>query len=173
MTEICRQGKWGKRFRLPTLPDGRGSDWDGRVSEFGMRLDWIARLAYYVPKEYTLLEQREPKSYLPLTTVEFEILLTLAAGARHGYAIMQEVAARSEGALVLRPGTLYRAIGRLLDDRLIEETSAPSGDQSTDERRRYYCTTPLGERISCLEAHRLARQVSAARTRKLLGGVRA
>lgn len=118
------------------------------------------------------MEQREPKSFLPLTTVEFEILLTLAAGTCHGYAIMQEVEARSEGALVLRPGTMYRAIGRLLNDRLIEETAAPPGAGSTDERRRYYCTTSLGDQISALEARRLARQVSAARARKLLGGVR-
>jgi len=111
---------------------------------------------------------REPGSFLPLTTMEFEILLSLAANALHGYAIMQEVESRSQGALVLRPGTLYRALGRLLDDGLVEEQDPPRGD--SDERRRYYRLTLLGRQVSSLEARRLARQVSVARARKLLEG---
>ena len=110
---------------------------------------------------------RDPISFLPLTTVEFEILLSLAGEGRHGYAIMQDVEARSAGSLTLRPGTLYRAISRLLTDRLIEERDAPA---DTDERRRYYRLTPLGNEVSALEARRLARQVRTARARKLLQG---
>lgn len=115
----------------------------------------------------------EHSSFLPLTAVEFEILLTLAAGTRHGYAIIQEVEQRSEGAVVLRPGTLYRAISRLLDNGLVEEAEAPELTDSTDPRRRYYRMTLLGERVSTLEARRLARQVNVARARKLLGGSKA
>ena len=112
---------------------------------------------------------RDPSSFLPLTTVEFEILLSLAAANRHGYAIMQEVEARSEGALILRPGTLYRAISRLLDDGLIAELNdAPA--PGSDERRRYYRLNPLGRKVLSLEARRLARQVSVARARRLLRG---
>ena len=105
-----------------------------------------------------------------MTTVEFEILLSLAGEGPHGYAIMQDVESRSAGALVLRPSTLYRAISRLLSDRLIEERDAPPGADSEDERRRYYRLTPLGHEISALKARRLARQVRTARARKLLQG---
>ena len=115
-----------------------------------------------------LVGNRDPLSFLPLTTVEFEILLSLAGEGRHGYAIMQDVEARSAGSLTLRPGTLYRAISRLLTDRLIEERDAPADADSTDERRRYYRLTSLGQDVASLEARRLARQVGTARARKLL-----
>jgi len=115
-------------------------------------------------------KNRDLLSFLPLTTVEFEILLSVAGKGRHGYAIMQDVETRSAGALSLLPGTLYRAIGRLLADRLIEECDAPPGADSSDERRRYYRLTPLGREVSELEARRLARQVRTARARKLLRG---
>jgi len=113
---------------------------------------------------------RDPLTFLPLTTVEFEILLSVAGEGRHGYAIMQDVEARSAGALSLLPGTLYRAIGRLLANRLVEECDAPPGTDSVDERRRYYGLTTLGHEVSALEARRLARQVRTARARKLLRG---
>jgi DNA-binding PadR family transcriptional regulator len=113
---------------------------------------------------------RDPLSFLPLTTVEFEILLSAVGEGRHGYAIMQDVEARSAGTLSLLPGTLYRAIGRLLADGLIEERDVPPGAESTDERRRYYRLTALGQEVSELEARRLARQVKTARARRLLRG---
>jgi DNA-binding PadR family transcriptional regulator len=108
----------------------------------------------------------------PLTPMEFEILLSLADGDRHGYAILQDIAARSDGAVVARPGTLYRAVSRLLQTGLIEEVdAAPRSKRSgnhVDERRRYYSLTPDGRRVAEAEAQRLARQVRAARSRKLL-----
>jgi DNA-binding PadR family transcriptional regulator len=113
---------------------------------------------------------RDPLSFLPLTTVELEILLSVAGDGRHGSAIMQDVEARSAGSLVLRPGTLYRAISRLLADGLIAERDAPADADSTDERRRYYRLTPLGYEVSALEARRLARQVRTVRVRRLLQG---
>jgi DNA-binding PadR family transcriptional regulator len=104
--------------------------------------------------------------------MEFEILLSLAGGDRHGYAILQDIAARSDGAVVARPGTLYRAVSRLLQTGLIDEVeTAPRSKRaggSVDERRRYYSLTAAGRRVAEAEAQRLARQVRAARTRKLL-----
>ncbi len=110
--------------------------------------------------------------HLPLTPVAFEILLALADGEQHGYRIMQEVDARSKGRVTLHPGTLYRALARLLDSGLIEELDErPS--RGDDERRRYYRLTPLGIAVARAEADRLASQVASARTRRLLKGARA
>jgi DNA-binding PadR family transcriptional regulator len=101
--------------------------------------------------------------FLPLTPVVLEIALALAAGERHGYEIMQDVERRTDGQISLHPGTLYRALGRLLDQGLIEELDErPAGGQD-DERRRYYRLTPLGHAVARAEVERLASQVSAAR----------
>jgi DNA-binding PadR family transcriptional regulator len=101
--------------------------------------------------------------------MEFEIILSLADGDGHGYAIMQEVAERTGGAVTIRPGTLYRAISRLLESGLVAEVDAPARARGADdERRRYYSLTTLGRRVAGVEARRLARQVSTARARKLL-----
>ena len=100
---------------------------------------------------------------LPLTPVVLEIALALASGERHGYQIMQEVERRTDGQIALHPGTLYRALGRLLDQGLIEDLDErPAGD-GDDERRRYYRLTPLGHAAARAEVERLASQVSAAR----------
>lgn len=108
------------------------------------------------------------RPHLPLTSVAFEILLALADGERHGYGIMQEVEDRTDGAVRLRPGTLYRAIGRLLDVGLLEETEERPDPELDDERRRYYRLTDLGRRVAVAEAERLARAVRTARSKKLL-----
>jgi DNA-binding PadR family transcriptional regulator len=100
--------------------------------------------------------------FLPLTPVVFEIALALAAGERHGYEIMQDVERRTDGAIVLHPGTLYRALGRLLDQGLIEELDERPAAED-DERRRYYRLTALGHGVARAEVERLASQVSAAR----------
>jgi DNA-binding PadR family transcriptional regulator len=111
----------------------------------------------------------KPESILPLTTVAFEILLTLADGDAHGYHIMQAVEDRSDGAIVLHPGTLYRALARLMDEGLIAELPAPPRQAaSEDERRRYYTMTKFGRAVAEAEAARLARQVTHARARRLL-----
>ena len=110
--------------------------------------------------------------HTPLTPVAFEILLALADGERHGYFIMQEVERRSDGRLSLHPGTLYRALNRLLGERLIDEVAGPpaaSPDEPHDSRRRYYRLTDQGRDAAREEAARLASQVSAARMKNLLG----
>ena len=99
--------------------------------------------------------------FLPLTPVVLEIAMALAAGERHGYDIMQDVERRTDGRIVLHPGTLYRALARLLDQGLIEELDERRGDD--DERRRYYRLTALGRTVAGAEVDRLAAQVAAAR----------
>ncbi|HTE45838.1 MAG TPA: PadR family transcriptional regulator [Gemmatimonadaceae bacterium] len=108
----------------------------------------------------------------PLRPIEFEILLTLADGERHGYAIIQEVEARSDGEMRLETGTLYRALRRLVADGYAKPAArrSPSdaSDAHDDERRRYYAITPAGRQVAAAEAARLARLVAAARSAKLL-----
>ena len=77
------------------------------------------------------MDRFRAETYLPLTPVAFEVLLALADGARHGYSILQEVEARSGGAVSLHAGTLYRALARLLEQQLIEELDAPIGPTRT------------------------------------------
>ena len=108
--------------------------------------------------------------FLPLTPVVFEIALALAAGERHGYEIMQDVERRTNGQIVLHPGTLYRALGRLLDQGFIEELDERPSPED-DERRRYYRLTSLGHAVARAEVERLAGQVAAAR--RLFRGGRA
>lgn len=108
----------------------------------------------------------DPDEHLPLTPVVFEILISLAGEERHGYAILRDVEERTEGRLRLHAGTLYRALGRLVDDGLLEETEGPA--EGEDERRRYYRLTAPGRRVAGAEAARLERQVRSARARDLL-----
>jgi DNA-binding PadR family transcriptional regulator len=105
---------------------------------------------------------------MALRTVEFHVLLALAAEERHGYGILQEVAALTEGGLQLEPGTLYRALHRMLKDGWVIESSRRPAADLDDERRRYYRLTPLGRRIASAEAERLLRLVTVARANRLL-----
>jgi DNA-binding PadR family transcriptional regulator len=109
-----------------------------------------------------------PDRFLPLRPIEFEILLTLAGGERHGYAILQETEQRSGGTLHLETGTMYRALHRLVHDGLARPCDRrPTGD-GEDERRRYYAITALGRRVAVAEAQRLERLVVAARAARLI-----
>src|SRR5580692_67069 len=111
-----------------------------------------------------------PQDLLPLTPAVFHILLALSEGERHGYAIMQEVAADTGGSLQLGPGTLYGCLKRMLAARLVEESDERPDPDIDDERRRYYRITDFGARTVRAEAERLATAVSAARARRLLSG---
>ena len=99
----------------------------------------------------------------------FHILLALADGELHGYAIMKGVAARSEGTVRLGPGTLYTALKRLLEAGLVEEGGERPDRERDDERRRYYRLTHLGLLVARAEARRLDALVRAARRKKLIG----
>lgn len=114
---------------------------------------------------------RAPDSFLPLRPVEFEILLVLADGDHHGYAIIQQTEARTEGKLRLETGTLYRALRRLAAHGLVERSSKQPAPDLDDERRRYFSITPLGRKVAAAEARRMASLVDAARARSLIRGV--
>jgi DNA-binding PadR family transcriptional regulator len=104
-------------------------------------------------------------TFLPLTTVAFEILLAVAEEERHGYDIMVAIEDRTAGGLSLNPGTLYRAVERLVREGLLESHERR---MSSGERRRYYRLSRLGSRVAEAEARRLAAQVNAARAARLL-----
>src|ERR671934_1270577 len=97
---------------------------------------------------------------MPLRTVEFHILLALASEERHGYGLLQEVESLTGGELRLEPGTLYRALHRMLEDGWVVESARRPAADLDDERRRYYRLTPLGRRIAMAEAERLWRLVT-------------
>lgn len=109
------------------------------------------------------------ESHLPLTPATFQILMALVDAERHGYAIMREVAERSEGTVRLGPGTLYGTLKRLLDLGLVAESGERADPETDDERRRYYRITRLGIAAARAEAHRLEQLVRAARRMKLIG----
>ena len=110
----------------------------------------------------------QPEQLLPLTPAVFHILLALADQERHGYAIMREVLAQTDGQIRLGPGTLYGTIKRMLAAHLIEEAEERPDPALDDERRRYYRLTDFGRRVAHAEAARLARLVAVARTKRLL-----
>jgi DNA-binding PadR family transcriptional regulator len=105
---------------------------------------------------------------MAIRSVEFHILLALAQEEKHGYAILQEVAAVTDDEIRLEPGTLYRALHRMLKDGwVIESARRPAADLD-DERRRYYRLTPAGRKVAVAEAERLERLVTVARAHRLL-----
>jgi len=101
--------------------------------------------------------------YETLSPQVFHILVSLAGGDLHGYAIMQEVSERSGGKLRLSPGTLYGSIKRMLEQGLIVELRPGQRPADDDERRRYYRLTPLGRKTAKAEASRLAESLAHAR----------
>jgi DNA-binding PadR family transcriptional regulator len=100
---------------------------------------------------------------LPLPGVTLHILMALAAGDRHGYAIIQDVMERTDGALRLGAGTLYRSLQRMLEQGLIVETGDRPAAEDDDERRRYYRITAFGEAVARAETRRLSDLVRLAR----------
>jgi DNA-binding PadR family transcriptional regulator len=109
-----------------------------------------------------------PDSLLPLPTAVFHILIALADRDRHGYSIMQDVAARTGGTVQLSAGTLYSSIRRLLEQGLIEELSESPDPSNTDERRRYYRLAKFGRRVAAAEVSRLNALVEQARATGLV-----
>jgi DNA-binding PadR family transcriptional regulator len=107
---------------------------------------------------------------LPLPPATFHILVALADEDRHGYAIMQDVAARTGGELKLSAGSLYRSIQRMLEQGLIAEINSRPAPELDDERRRYYRITPFGRTVGKAEARRLAQMLKLARASGLAPG---
>jgi DNA-binding PadR family transcriptional regulator len=105
-----------------------------------------------------------PEEFLPLTPAVFHILVALADGEAHGYAIMQSVSEKSMGTVRMGAGTLYGAISRLLEDGLVEESEERPDPKMDDSRRRYYRLTDFGARVLAAETKRMADLVRAARS---------
>jgi DNA-binding PadR family transcriptional regulator len=106
--------------------------------------------------------ERDPQDSLPLTPALFHVLLSLADGQKHGYAILKEVAERTGGSVELSTGTLYGIVKRLLADGMIRESALGS-----TERRRAYALTALGRAVALAEAERLQELVKTAHAKNL------
>ena len=107
----------------------------------------------------------EARDYLPLAPVVFEVLLALARGPQHGYGIIVDIRARTEGELELATSTLYATLQRLEDSGLVTEWAARGSAQSGGPPRKYYEMTKLGGRVALLELTRLQRATAQARRR--------
>ncbi|HEX3624510.1 MAG TPA: PadR family transcriptional regulator [Verrucomicrobiae bacterium] len=118
-----------------------------------------------------LTEPTSPEELLPLTPAVFHVLLALAQEERHGYSIMQEVAATTEGRVKMGPGTLYGTIKRLLKAKLIEESDERPDPDLDDERRRYYRITGFGRRVLNAEVSRYSKAIKVARKVGLEGAL--
>jgi DNA-binding PadR family transcriptional regulator len=110
-------------------------------------------------------------AFLPLSPPVFHVMVALADGDRHGYAVIKDIAERTGGAQRLGAGTLYAILKRLLDDGLIAEAPG-AASETDDQRRRYYRLTPLGRKVAKLEVDRLERAVASARSSRLFGRTR-
>jgi len=115
-----------------------------------------------------LSSNREIESHLPLTPALFHVLLALADGDKHGYAILKEVSLLTGGEVRLSTGTLYGILKRLLQEGMIEESRRRPAAQTDDERRIYYHITSLGQRVTAAEAERHEKVVALARLKKVL-----
>ncbi len=109
---------------------------------------------------------KSPDEMLPLPGAQLHILLALADGEKHGYAVMREVESMTDGEVTMGPGTLYGAIKKMLTAGLIEETDQRPDPELDDERRRYYRTTGFGARVLDADMSRLERLVQTAHAKK-------
>jgi DNA-binding PadR family transcriptional regulator len=112
------------------------------------------------------VSEPNPTDFLPLSPPVFHVLLALADGDKHGYAILKEVEERTQGKVILSTGTLYAIIKRLLNDGLIEELDERPADD--DQRRRYYRLSAVGRQVAIAEARRMEEIVETARGKRLL-----
>jgi DNA-binding PadR family transcriptional regulator len=112
-------------------------------------------------------EKQDPAKHLPLTPAVFHVLLAMADGDKHGYAIMKEVARRTEDKVRLSTGTLYGIIARLLSEGMIAETERRPAPELDDERRRYYQLTRFGREVAAAEAERMESAIALAHAKHL------
>ena len=133
----------------------------GRQSHIA--IDNVASMAINCP--VMAFKQEDIEAMLPLPPATFHILMALADEDRHGYAIIQDIAARTDGDLQMSAGTLYRSIQRMQEQGLIVETRERPAPENDDERRRYYRIRPFGLAVARAEARRLSQMVKLARAR--------
>ena len=115
-----------------------------------------------------MAEQNNLEKLLPLTPAVFHILLALAEGERHGYAIMKDVLSTTQGRVRMGPGTLYGTIKRMIEAHLIEESDERPDPELDDERRRYYRLTEFGGRVAAAEVQRLSSMLNLAQAKILV-----
>lgn len=108
---------------------------------------------------------KAPDNMSPLPAAQLHILLALADGEKHGYAVMREVESMTDGEVTMGPGTLYGTVKKMLIVGLIEETDQRPDPEMDDERRRYYLVTGLGAKVLAGEMARLERLVETARAK--------
>ena len=118
------------------------------------------------------MSTENPSDLLPLPVAQLHILLALADGEKHGYAIMSEVEVVTEGSVTMGPGTLYGTVKRMLNAGLVEETDERPDPELDDERRRYYRLTGLGERVLDAEVARMEQLARTATARRIVGSRR-
>jgi DNA-binding PadR family transcriptional regulator len=111
------------------------------------------------------MKRFDPAAFLPLTPAMFQVLVALADGEKHGYAIVKEVARRTNDRVRLHTGTLYTALRRFVDDGLVEESAERPDPALDDERRRYYRLTERGRAVALAEAARLEETLVQARAK--------
>ena len=111
---------------------------------------------------------RSAADFPPLTPIVLHILLSLADGDKHGYAIIKEVRRRTDGEVELGASSLYAVLKRLLADQLVLETEERPDPTLDDERRRYYRLTPLGREVAVAELRRLESVLQQARAKRLI-----
>ena len=112
--------------------------------------------------------RRDPESLLPLTPGMFQVLIALADGEKHGYAIIKEVARRTGGGVALSAGTLYTIVRRFVQEGVIAESDARPDPALDDERRRYYGLTDFGRDVARAEARRMETALGMARAKNLI-----
>ena len=112
--------------------------------------------------------RRDPAALLPLTPGMFQVLIALADGEKHGYAIIKEVARRTGGDIALSAGTLYAIIRRFVQDGVVAESDARPDPALDDERRRYYRVTDFGRDVARAEARRMETALGMARAKNLI-----
>jgi DNA-binding PadR family transcriptional regulator len=116
---------------------------------------------------------RDPRSFLPLTPLAYQVLLALADGQRHGYGIIREVDDRTDGLVRIRTGTLYTLLQRLFDEQLVTPADSPppsadADDKKDDERRKYYQLTELGRDVLAAETRRMEVLIGDAHRKQVL-----
>ena len=116
--------------------------------------------------------KRSPDTLLPLTPAMFEVLIALADGEKHGYAIIKEVARRTDGEVALSAGTLYAIIRRFEQEGVIQESDERPDPALDDERRRYYKLTAFGREVAQAEARRMETALKLAHAKNLIARVR-
>ena len=110
---------------------------------------------------------RDPETLLPLKRATFQVLLALGDESMHGYAIMQAISEMTDGREAILPGTLYAALARMVDDKLVEEKDG--ADVSGGPQRRYYRRTGFGRAVARAESERLSALLDVARAQKIVG----